>query len=693
MICCLNPDCDCPINREGDSHCHNCQERLKPLLRNHYKILNPLGRGGFGKTYLAEDNDKLKELCVVKQLAFNRSGILALKKAKDLFFLEAQQLQRLGQNPQIPSLLAYFEEDDYLYLVQQYIKGQNLAERLQQKRIYNECEIRDFLGDILPVFKFIHDRGVIHRDVKLSNIMYSIDDSKYIPIDFGVSKVIDISVGNTLGTSIGSQGYAAPEQLEGKAYPASDLYSLGVCCFCLLSGINSPFKLWTEFGYGWTKNWQKFVKIPLSADSIQIFNKLLDKDVTGRYQTANSILEDLKQPSKSSCITIIDSCTEEISLDLEEKTWTNLPEIAPSSPKIETPTQKTQQTIAINSDSDFKKMRSPLSGIDWFGVILFAALSFTLFSVHHLSNSKTSQKVSSIVQPKFSEIEGIPTGLFNYGGSTTWASIRAKLYPKIQATWPDYQLRYLDPINGNPGSNRGIKMLLEDQLSFTFSSRPLKDEEYQQATIHGHHLRQIPVAIDAIAIAVHPHLSVKGLTIAELSDIYTGKITNWQEVGGPDLAIAPYSRHFNEGGMVDFFMKNVLRNKSFGENVVKVPNTTTGIRKVAANPGAIYYDSASQIVFQCQVKSLAIGRDRSSLVTPYLEPLLPPAQCNANQRNWLNRSAFLSGEYPITRRLFLIFKESDRPDSLAAKAYIQILFSDKGQRLINEAGFIAINYR
>jgi len=710
MICCLNPNCDRPINREGDSHCQNCQAPLKSLLRNRYKVLQPLGRGGFGKTYLAEDNDKLKDLCVVKQLAFDRGGTFARKKAKDLFFLEAQQLQRLGEHPQIPSLLAYFEEDDYLYLVQQYIKGDNLAQRLQEKGIYNELEIINFLKDILPVFRFIHEREVIHRDVKLTNIMYRINDNKYIPIDFGVSKVISNSSGNTPGTSIGSQGYAAPEQLGGQAYPASDLYSLGVCCFCLLSGIESPFKLWTDFGYSWTTNWQKFIKTPLSDRTIQVFSKLLEKDVNKRYQTAQDILKEIDRSLEySNSIVIDESCSKEIYTnhsytDFEKGNNTNTIEKTPLSPEKFNPISENQKIIKVKNSNlnNRNKIPSNLLNLNWFGIILFAAFGVTIFLVYHLSNHKISEEITSPIQPitpvipvapNLNEIKEIPTGIFNYGGSTTWASIRAKVYPIIQATWPHYQLRYIDPISGNPGSSMGIKMLLDDQLSFSLSSRPLKDKEYQQATIRGHNLKQIPIAIDAIAVATNPNLPIAGLTINELSDIYTGKITNWQELGGPDLKIVPLSRHLKEGGTVDFFVANILTNQSFGKNVIELPSTTIAIRQVANNPGAIYYGSASQIVSQCTVKSLALGRERDTLVTPYIEPYLPPSQCNKNKHNKLNKSAFLSGEYPLTRRLFVIFKESDRGDTLAAKAYINILSTEQGQQLIDEAGFIGINAR
>ncbi len=126
MHCCLNPSCLNPHNPDGIKFCQSCSNPLV-VLRNHYYPRQLLSNeGGFGRTYLAEDVDKLHEKCVIKQLAPQVQGTSALQKAKELFEQEARQLQELGEHPQIPTLYAYFEQDGYLYLVQQYIEGQPL---------------------------------------------------------------------------------------------------------------------------------------------------------------------------------------------------------------------------------------------------------------------------------------------------------------------------------------------------------------------------------------------------------------------------------------------------------------------------------------------------------------------------------------------------------------------------------------
>ncbi|BAU05151.1 serine/threonine-protein kinase [Fischerella sp. NIES-3754] len=300
MICCLNPDCPHPLNPDGKEFCQTCNSPLVQLLRKRFRVIRVLSdEGGFGRTYLAEDIDKLNERCVIKQLAPKFQESWALSKAMDLFQREAQRLQQLGEHPQIPTLLAYFEENTYLYLVQQFIDGQNLLKELQQKRGYSAKEIREILLDLLPVLRFIHERGVIHRDIKPQNIIRRKIDGRLCLIDFGSSKQLTAKVHIQMGTSIGSHGYSAIEQIrDGKAYPASDLFSLGATCFHLLTGI-SPFKLWTEHGYAWVQDWQQYLKSPIATELVEVIDKLLAKDVQQRYQSAEQVLKDLMRKQLS----------------------------------------------------------------------------------------------------------------------------------------------------------------------------------------------------------------------------------------------------------------------------------------------------------------------------------------------------------------------------------------------------------
>jgi phosphate transport system substrate-binding protein len=305
------------------------------------------------------------------------------------------------------------------------------------------------------------------------------------------------------------------------------------------------------------------------------------------------------------------------------------------------------------------------------------------------AKNNLSEPIKQPTAETFAQLPSIPSGLFNYGGSTTWAPIRKDVDTAIQTVFPQFQLRYTDPTIGAPGSGTGIKMLLDNQLAFSQSSRPVKDEEYQKAQQRGFKLKEIPVAIDGIAIAVNPNLNLPGLTVNQLKDIYIGKITNWQQVGGPNLEITPYSRRLKEGGTVEFFDENVLEGEKFGTNVQFIPTTTEALKEVAKNPGGMYYASAPEVVGQCSVKPLPLGKTTDKFVPPYKQPFISLQQC-PQQRNQLNAAAFLSGEYPITRRLFVIVKQNNQSDQQAGEIYANLLLTNQGQELIAKTGFVKI---
>ncbi len=146
-----------------------------------------------------------------------------------------------------------------------------------------------------------------------------------------------------------------------------------------------------------------------------------------------------------------------------------------------------------------------LGGIAWW------LLNKTFPNLNDRSNSSSSS--NNQISETLGAVKNVPEGLFNYGGSTTWAPIRKEVDFIIQQVWPKFRLVYTDPTTGTPGTGSGIRMLIENQLAFSQASRSLKDEEIQRAQQRGLTLKEVPVAIDGIAIAVHPDLPVSGLTI------------------------------------------------------------------------------------------------------------------------------------------------------------------------------------
>ena len=296
---CINPLCRKPENAHTNQYCQNCGNFIPDLLLDRFKIVKPIGKGAFGKTYLAEDRHKLNSACVVKQLIANYEKNV---KITELFRREAEQLEKLGENNRIPQLIAYFQENNYLYLVQEYIQGEDLEKELAKQGIWNEEKIRQLLGELLPVLQFIHDNGVVHRDLKPANIMRRhaskalARKGDVILIDFGVSKDLSSSVQRTkFGTLTGTPGYAPKEQIHfGEAYPASDLFSLGATCVHLLSNEfpDSLFKFYQ--GYDWTQNYHKHLKQPISDNLTQVLGKLLRETHTERYHSAREVIQALQ---------------------------------------------------------------------------------------------------------------------------------------------------------------------------------------------------------------------------------------------------------------------------------------------------------------------------------------------------------------------------------------------------------------
>ncbi len=322
----------------------------------------------------------------------------------------------------------------------------------------------------------------------------------------------------------------------------------------------------------------------------------------------------------------------------------------------------------------------------WFLMERWAQLSGTVPKSSETANN-TNNPINQFVNR--CNVPNLPEGTFNYGGSTTWAPIRKDVDFILQSQCPRFILRYTQPPSGQAGSGTGIRMLIDNQLTFSQSSRSVKAEENTEAKEKGFSLKEIPVAIDGIAIAVNHNLNIAGLTVAQLKDIYTGKITNWQQVGGPNLPITVYSRSKEAGGTVEFFVENVLNKENFANNVSYIGTTTEAVRKVAANLGGIYYASAPEIVPQCTIKSLPLGRISGQFVSPYQQPFVSPSEC-PNKRNNLNSQAFRSGDYAITRNLFVIVKQNSQTDQQAGEAYANWLLTPQGQELIEKAGFVRI---
>ncbi len=347
MSYCVTVGCSHPENLNSAEYCQGCGQFL--LLQNRYQAIKPLSRGGFGRTFLAIDQQiPSHPYCVIKQFLFQYENLHDYEVAANLFRQEAVRLDQLGKHPQIPQLLAHFEQNQQLFIVQEYIEGKTLFDELKEGGLFQEEKIWQVLKQILPVLQFIHEQNIIHRDIKPANLMrrcslpssvqnsldlaedltqspptlkmedqeqaqlsaklkqqipsifsednsqnkvnQNIETGEIVLIDFGVAKVLTGSALLHSGTIIGTPEFMAPEQTRGNVYPASDLYSLGVTCLYLITGI-SPGKLYDEHDEKW--NWRNYLTPQqMISDRLEtLLNRLISPAISQRYKSAEEALK------------------------------------------------------------------------------------------------------------------------------------------------------------------------------------------------------------------------------------------------------------------------------------------------------------------------------------------------------------------------------------------------------------------
>ncbi|HLP91490.1 MAG TPA: protein kinase [Nostocaceae cyanobacterium] len=308
-------------NPTGSRFCLQCGEKLNLIvssgvqpgrtLGDRYVIVRQLGQGGFGRTYLAEDINRFREPCVLKEFFPQVQTPAVLQKAEELFQREASTLYKL-QHPQIPRFREFLrlnlDGKEYLFLVQDYVEGQTynslLNTRQQQGLRFTEIEVKQLLQQVLPILDYIHSLGVIHRDISPDNLILRHADQLPVLIDFGGVKQIVATVASEYyqpgvvstpngGTLLGKIGFAPPEQMQtGLVYPHSDLYALGVTVLVLLTA-KQPQELLNNYNLTW--QWQR--EVSLSPSLEQILKRMLAPAIGDRFQSAKQILDLLNPPT------------------------------------------------------------------------------------------------------------------------------------------------------------------------------------------------------------------------------------------------------------------------------------------------------------------------------------------------------------------------------------------------------------
>lgn len=263
-----------------------------------YKIISLIGEGGMGDVYLAE-HVSIKRKVAIKVL---KSELVKNEEIRLRFKNEASMLAHL-QHPNIVGLIDYVEQDGGLFLIMEYVEGKGLDDLVKEQQVPLSIErAKKLMIQIVEAFIYAHKSGIIHRDVKPSNILVTADDQIKV-LDFGIAKLV--GEGNhqltKTGTQIGTVYYMSPEQVRGQILDhRSDIYSLGVTFYELLTGV-CPYKSFTtEY-----EIYDRIVKEPLldltqtmGTDYRSMWNiicKATAKECEGRYQSCDELVVDLKK--------------------------------------------------------------------------------------------------------------------------------------------------------------------------------------------------------------------------------------------------------------------------------------------------------------------------------------------------------------------------------------------------------------
>jgi tetratricopeptide (TPR) repeat protein/predicted Ser/Thr protein kinase len=269
---------------------------LGNILVGRYQILKHLGGGGFGETYVACDTQLPgNPQCVVKKLKLQTTDPVTLQTARRLFDTEAQVLYKLGTHEQIPQLLAYFEEKEEFYLVQEFIEGHDLSQEITPGKTFSQEQVISLLQEILQILDFVHRQKVIHRDINPYNLLRRKQDGKLFLIDFGAVKEITTQVislnGKTKFTvAIGTPGYIPGEQAQGNPKFSSDIYAVGIIGIQALTGL-SPDQLEKDTDTN-EIIWQNQAQV--SHELANFIDKLVRYDFRQRYPSATEALQALK---------------------------------------------------------------------------------------------------------------------------------------------------------------------------------------------------------------------------------------------------------------------------------------------------------------------------------------------------------------------------------------------------------------
>ncbi|UBF24731.1 protein kinase [Kovacikia minuta CCNUW1] len=283
------------LSRDG----MNCLE-LEELLDGRYRVLQMLSTGVWGQTYLAQDTRRPSQpQCIIQHVNPINIESEYQDAIRHLFVREAALLEKLADHDQIPHLLAYFEDQQGFYLVQEFVSGYPLSVELHPEKPWREDQVAHLLLECLEPLAFAHSQGIRHGNLKPDNLLRRMQDGKLMLVNFDSIKQIHLALMSlheqpVQGVETTSQAYQPLEQIQGMPYPASDVYAIGMIAIQALTGIHPMlFPVDSESGEILWQSYCHNTESDLHQGLMELLTRMVRHDYNKRYGSAIEALDDL----------------------------------------------------------------------------------------------------------------------------------------------------------------------------------------------------------------------------------------------------------------------------------------------------------------------------------------------------------------------------------------------------------------
>ncbi|NEU74418.1 protein kinase [Hassallia byssoidea VB512170] len=641
------------------------------LKDSRYIIRKILGKGGFGIAYWVLDT-KLSRDVVIKTLNPELKAQAYFEKLQQDFYHEARCLSRCS-HPHIVQIYDFFSESGLECIVMQYIPGDNLNDRAF--RGITQQEALNYIHQISAALQVVHKNNLVHRDVKPANIIIQPSNNEAVLIDFGIAREVDIKI----KTRALTECFAPIEQysVDAPQEAYTDIYALAATLYFLLTK-QKPVDSQTRYFH-----------INQSGKDPLISPQQLNPRISP--YTNNAILQGMKifaaerPQSIIEWLNLLDKAQKkEVSpINLTSVLQTTLPQ-----------TTIRENTTLFNNRDNQQQFNSTstnrqITNLPWIIAGIATLALAVIFIVPDKPTNYCQKRGILTICRRIADVPNVPAlTQVLYGGSTLFSLLNKLEIARLQKYHPQFKLEHTDkfPSGENPGSSTGIKWLIEGKISFAQTALMMTEEPKLSAKNKGFTLREEPIAYDAEAVCVNSGLTsqmLKSLTLEDLRNIFQGKVTNWQQLGGPDLKITPFrlNRQQKQSYVLVKFQETVLKKQAYGTNVQEFANPTELIKALAETPGSITTLTVSQTINKKEMRVLPIAKDKNSLaVSPCADD-----KCTAVNKNLIHENYY---PQELNGKLYVVIKLDSGFDEQAGIAYANIILSDEGQKMVEEAGFV-----